>query len=121
MTAFLSSPRTRQLFPVQLSTKWLKRGVTSEEAGDVAVCVDVYLACGGFCGEAGHGHDGAGFDDDEAGAVEEPDDCGADGEAGRAAEFVGVVGEGVLGFCDADGEVSGAGCFDLFDGSFGVC
>ena len=91
-----------------------------EEAGDVAVGVDIYLACGGFCGEAGHGHDGASFNDDESRAVEQADGGGGDGEAGRAAEFVWIVREGVLGFCDADGEAAGSHCFDFSDGCVGV-
>ena len=66
--------------------------MTSEEAGDVAVCIDIDLACGGLCGKTRHRHNFAGFNDDKSSTVQQAHSCGSNGESGRAAKFVRIIG-----------------------------
>ena len=69
-----------------------KKEITSEEAGDVAVCIDIDLACGGLCGKTRHRHNFAGFNDDKSSTVQQTHSCGSNGESGRAAKFVRIIG-----------------------------
>ena len=75
-------------------------------SGDVSGGVDVDAEGAGGFGQAGHEHHAAGDDDQEAGTGGEDDVGDVEGPAGGRAELLRVVGEGVLGFGDADGEVA---------------
>lgn len=70
---------------------------------------------GGDFGQGGHAHHGAGEGDEEAGSVGDFEVAHGDVEVARATGFGGVVGEGILGFGHADGQISQASLSELLE------
>lgn len=93
---------------------------SSKESADGAMPVDIDVLGGGALGQAWHGHDAAGIDDNEAGAGGDLGALDVQAEASGAAGTFGVVGQGGWGLGDADGQAAVTQVGDMFQLGLGL-
>ena len=89
---------------------------TLEQAGDFAVSIHIDINGSRNLGQAGHGHNAAHNNNNEAGTCRQANVTNIHGKAFRCSQQGGIITEGILGLCNAYRQVAVAQLFD-----FGQC